>query len=573
MADSIPLSGVLDLTPKAKHPRLWLEVMHEWIVTTDHKKIGLMYIAASLMFMAIGGIEVLLMRIQLARPESTFLAPEHFNELFTLHGTTMIFFVAMPILFGFGNYFVPLMIGARDMAFPRLNAFSFWIFLFGAMLLYYSLLGGEGLYGGSGIPDQGWFAYAPLTSVAFSKSHAADYWALGILISGIGTIGTALNIVATTLCMRCKGMKLNRMPLFVWLMLVTSAMAVAAIPPLSAAQIMLLIDRFLGGHFFDTQAGGSAVLWAHFFWIFGHPEVYILIMPAFAFMNEIIPVFSRKAIFGYPAMVAASVGIAFVSFTVWAHHMFTVGMGAAANTAFVLSSMIIAVPTGIKIFNWLATMWGGKIHFTVPMLFCTAFLFQFTLAGLTGIMLAVAPFNWQLHNSYFVIAHFHYVIIGGILFALFGAFYYWFPKMTGRMMSETLGKWHFWLFVLGFHLTFDFMHIVGLLGMPREIYTYEPGHHWAVWNTIVTIGAFVQAIAVIIFLVNLVRSHFKGELAGNDPWDAWTLEWATTSPPPSYNFAEEPMVRSRRPLWDLKHPEDPDWQYEVETENRMAAQQ
>ena len=572
MADSIPLSGVLDLTPKEKHPRLWLEVMHEWIVTTDHKKIGLMYIASSLMFFLIGGIEILLIRIQLARPESTFLSPEQFNQIFTLHGTAMIFFVAMPILFGFGNYLVPLMIGARDMAFPRLNAFSFWIFLFGAMLLYYSLLGGKGLYGGSGIPDQGWFAYAPLTSVAFSKGHAADYWALGIFISGIGTIGTALNIVATTICMRCKGMKMNRMPLFVWLMLVTSVMAIGAIPPLSAAQIMLLIDRFLGAHFFDTQAGGSAVLWAHFFWIFGHPEVYILVMPAFGFVNEIIPVFSRKAIFGYPAMVAASVGIGFISFTVWAHHMFTVGMGAAANTAFVLSTMIIAVPTGIKIFNWLATMWGGKIHFTVPMLFCTAFLFQFTLAGLTGIMLSVAPFDWQLHNSYFVVAHFHYVIVGGILFAVFAAFYYWFPKITGRMMSERLGKWQFWLFVLGFHMTFDFMHIVGLLGMPREIYTYEPGHHWATWNMVVTVGAIIQAIAVLIFVYNLVRSHFYGELAGNDPWDAWTLEWATTSPPPSYNFAEDPMVRSRRPLWDLKHPEDPDWKYEFETENRLAAE-
>jgi cytochrome c oxidase subunit I len=572
MADSIPLSGVIDLTPKEKHPRLWLEVMHEWIVTTDHKKIGLMYIAASLLFLLVGGVEILLIRIQLAKPESTFLSPDQFNQLFTLHGTTMIFFVAMPILFGFGNYLVPLMIGARDMAFPRLNAFSFWIFLFGALLLYYSLLGGKGLYGGSGIPDQGWFAYAPLTSIAFSKSHAADYWALGIFVSGIGTIGTALNIVATTLCMRCKGMKLNRMPLFVWLMTVTSVMALGGIPPLSAAQIMLLLDRFLGAHFFDTQAGGSAVLWAHFFWIFGHPEVYILVMPAFGFVNEIIPVFSRKAIFGYPAMVAASVGIGFISFTVWAHHMFTVGMSAAANTAFVLSTMIIAVPTGIKIFNWLATMWGGKIHFTVPMMFCTAFLFQFTLAGLTGIMLSVAPFNWQLHNSYFVVAHFHYVIVGGILFALFAAFYYWFPKITGRMMSETLGKWHFWLFVLGFQMTFDFMHIVGLLGMPREIYTYEPGHHWAVWNVIMTVGAFIQAIAVLIFVYNLVRSHFFGELAGNDPWDAWTLEWATTSPPPSYNFAEDPMVRSRRPLWDLKHPEDPDWQYEFESENKLAAQ-
>ncbi|MFZ0519130.1 MAG: cytochrome c oxidase subunit I [Acidobacteriaceae bacterium] len=572
MADSIPLSGVLDLTPKEKHPRLWLEVMHDWIVTTDHKKIGLMYIAASLMFLLVGGVEILLIRIQLAKPESTFLSPEQFNQLFTLHGTTMIFFVAMPILFGFGNYLVPLMIGARDMAFPRLNAFSFWIFLFGALLLYYSLLGGKGLYGGGGIPDQGWFAYAPLTSVAFSKSHAADYWALGIFVSGIGTIGTALNIVTTTVCMRCKGMKLSRMPLFVWLMTITSIMALGGIPPLSAAQIMLLLDRFLGAHFFDTQAGGSAVLWAHFFWIFGHPEVYILVMPAFGFVNEIIPVFSRKAIFGYPAMVAASVGIGFISFTVWAHHMFTVGMSAAANTAFVLSTMIIAVPTGIKIFNWLATMWGGKIHFTVPMLFCTAFLFQFTLAGLTGIMLAVAPFDWQLHNSYFVVAHFHYVIVGGILFALFAAFYYWFPKITGRMMSERLGKWHFWLFVLGFQMTFDFMHIVGLLGMPREIYTYEPGHHWATWNLIMTVGAFIQAIAILIFVYNLVRSHFYGELAGNDPWDAWTLEWATTSPPPSYNFAEDPMVRSRRPLWDLKHPEDPDWEYEFDTENRLAAQ-
>jgi cytochrome c oxidase subunit I len=572
MAESIPLSGVLDLTPKDKHPRLWLEVMHEWIVTTDHKKIGLMYIATSLMFLLIGGIEIMLIRIQLARPEAGFLSPEHFNQLFTLHGTTMIFFVAMPILFGFGNYLVPLMIGARDMAFPRLNAFSFWIFLFGALLLYYSLVGGTGLYGGSGIPDQGWFAYAPLTSKTFSRSHAADYWALGIFVSGIGTIGTALNIVATALCMRCKGMKLNRMPLFVWLMMVTSVMALGAIPPLAAAQIMLLLDRFLGAHFFDTQAGGSAVLWAHFFWIFGHPEVYILVMPAFGFVNEIIPVFSRKAIFGYPAMVAASVGIGFISFTVWAHHMFTVGMSAAANTAFVVSTMIIAVPTGIKIFNWLATMWGGKIHFTVPMLFCTAFLFQFTLAGLTGIMLSVAPFDWQLHNSYFVVAHFHYVIVGGILFALFAAFYYWFPKITGRMMSEELGKWHFWLFVLGFQMTFDFMHIVGLLGMPREIYTYEPGHHWATWNLIVTIGAFIQTIAVLIFVYNLVRSHFYGELAGNDPWDAWTLEWATTSPPPSYNFAEDPMVRSRRPLWDLKHPEDPDWKYEVETEDRAVAE-
>lgn len=570
MADSIPISGTIDLTPGNSSRRLWLEVMHEWIVTVDHKKIGLMYIATALVFLVVGGIEVLLMRIQLAVPDASFLSPETYNQLFTLHGTTMIFLVAMPILFGFANYLVPLMIGARDMAFPRLNAFSYWIYLFGAAFLYYSLIGGKGLYGGSGVPDVGWFAYAPLTEQPFSKGNGSDYWALGIFISSIGTIGTALNIVVTTITMRCRGMKLSRMPLFVWLMLVTGVMALAAIPPLSAAQIMLVLDRYLGAHFFDTQAGGSAVIWAHFFWIFGHPEVYILVLPAFGFANEIIPVFSRKAMFGYPAMVAASVGIGFISFSVWAHHMFTVGMDAAANTAFVFSTMIIAIPTGIKIFNWLATIWGGKVRFTVPMLFCVAFLFQFTLAGLTGIMLSVAPFDWQLHNTYFLIGHFHYVIVGGILFCLFAAFYFWFPKMTGRMMNETLGKWHFWLFVLGFQMTFDFMHVVGVLGMPREIYTYEPGHHWMIWNIVISAGAFIQAVAILIFVYNLIRSHFTGELAGNDPWDAWTLEWATTSPPPSYNFASEPMVRSRRPLWDLKHPEDPDWNYEFDSQKEMA---
>jgi cytochrome c oxidase subunit 1 len=476
----------------------------------------------------------------------------------------------MTIIFGFGNYLVPLMIGARDMAFPRLNAFSFWLTAFGGLLLYYSFIGGFGLYGMGAAPDVGWWAYAPLTAKAFSPGHATDYWALSLIVMGFGTLGTAINIIATTLSMRCRGMTLLRMPLFVWLMLVVSGLTLVTITPLTAAQIMLTIDRYLGGHFFDTQAGGSAVIWAHFFWIFGHPEVYILVLPAFGFANEIIPVFSRKAIFGYPAMVAASVGIGFISFSVWAHHMFTVGMDAGANTAFVLSTMIIAIPTGIKIFNWLATMWGGKIRFDVPMLFCTAFLFQFTLAGLTGIMLSVAPFDWQLHNSYFLIAHFHYVIVGAILFCLFSAFYYWFPKMTGRMMDQTLGKWHFWLFVIGFHMTFDFMHLVGLLGMPREVYTYEPGHHWMIWNLIVSAGAFLQGIAVLIFLYNLVRSHFNGKLAGNDPWDAWTLEWATTSPPPSYNFASEPTVRSRRPLWDLKHPEDPDWNYEFDSQNEMA---
>ena len=335
-----------------------------------------------------------------------------------------------------------------------------------------------------------------------------------------------------------------------------------AIGPLTAAQIMLLLDRYLGAHFFDTQAGGSAVLWMHFFWIFGHPEVYILVIPAFAFASEIIPVFSRKAIFGYPIMVAATLAIGFISISVWAHHMFTVGMSSNANTFFVLSTMAIAVPTGIKIFNWLATMWGGKILFKTPMLFCIAFLFQFLIAGLTGVMMSSAPFDWQLGNSYFVVAHFHYVIVGGILFALFAAFYYWFPKMSGKLYSESLGKLHFVLFAIGFHLTFDFMHIPGLLGMPRRIYTYEPGRGWEIWNLLSTIGVAFQAAGVLVFAVNLLWSYLKGKSAGSDPWDAWTLEWSTSSPPPSYNFAVIPAVQSRRPLWDLKHPEDPDWRYE-----------
>jgi cytochrome c oxidase subunit I len=536
--------------------------LHEWIATVDHKRLGILYVLYALVFLMVGGVEATVMRVQLIRPHNDFVSPQVFNRMFTMHGTTMIFFVAMPLVFGFGNYLVPLMIGARDMAFPRLNAFSFWMTALGGLFLYFSFLGGDGLYGAGSAPDVGWFAYAPLTAKTFSVGHSTDFWTLSLLSSGIGSIGTAINLIATILCMRCPGMTLGKMPLLVWLNLVMAGLVILAVSPLSAAQLMLLVDRYLGGHFFDTQAGGSAVIWMHFFWIFGHPEVYVLVLPAFAFASEIIPVFSRKAIFGYPVMVLATIAIGFIGMSVWAHHMFTVGMSAGANTFFVLSTMAIAVPTGIKIFNWLATMWGGKIRYATPMLFCVAFLFQFLIAGLTGVTLAVAPLDWQLSNSYYVVAHFHYVIVGGILFTSFAAFYYWYPKVTGRMCDEMLGKLHFWLFFIGFHLTFDFMHIPGILGMPRRIYTYEPGRGWDIWNLIVSVGVVFQAAGVLVFAGNLIWSYFRGRSAGNDPWDAWTLEWSTSSPPAAYNYAVIPTVRSRRPLWDLKHPEDPDWRYE-----------
>jgi cytochrome c oxidase subunit I len=542
--------------------RPWVETLHGWVTTVDHKRLGILYILYALLFLAVAGSEAMIIRIQLMYPHSSFVSPQVFNRIFTMHGTTMVFFVGIPVLFGLANYLVPLMIGARDMAFPRLNAFSFWLTALGGFLLYFSFLGGSGLYGAGNAPDVGWWAYAPLTSRAFSPGHSSDYWTIALLVAGFGSIGTAINIIATILSMRCPGMKLSRMPLFAWLNLVVSGMVLITITPLSAAQIMLCVDRYLGGHFFDTQAGGSATLWMHFFWIFGHPEVYILIIPAFAVLSEVIPVFSRKPMFGYPVMVGATIAIGFISMSVWAHHMFSIGMSSYGNTFFVLTTMAIAVPTGIKIFNWIGTMWGGRILLKTPMLFCIGFLFNFLIAGLTGIMLGSAVFNWQLTGSYFVVAHFHYTLSGSFLFGIFAGFYYWYPKITGRMLSERLGKLHFWLFFIGFHLCFDLMHIPGILGMPRRIYTYESGRGWDTLNLLVSIGAFIQGIATLIFVANLIISYFKGAKAGNDPWDAWTLEWSVSSPPPPYNFAVIPTVASRRPLWDLKHPEDPDSRYE-----------
>ncbi len=511
-----------------------IERLHDLVVTVDHKKLGLMYIGTALVFLIVAGLMASAIRLQLAIPNNDLIPPDVFNRLFTMHGTAMVFLVGMPILAGLGNYLVPLMIGARDMAFPRLNAFGYWMFLFGGLLLFFSYLGAPGLSGHGSAPDVGWFAYAPLTGRAFSRGHSTDYWILSLLLTSVGSTVSAVNVIATAFTMRCQGMTLMRIPLFVWMMIVTNFMILLALPTLSAAQIMLLIDRYLGGHFFDTQAGGSAVLWQHFFWIFGHPEVYILIIPGFACLSEIIPVFSRKPIFGYPAMVGATTMIAIISFGVWAHHMFTVGMTSVGNTFFAISTMLISVPTGIKIFNWLATMYGGKIRLDLPMIFCLGFLFQFLIAGL----------------------------IGGLLYAIFASFYYWYPKAFGRMLNRRLGLLHFWLFTIGFHMTFDTMHVPGLLGMPRRIYTYDAGRGWETLNFIISVGALFQAAGLLCLVVNLLRSWKKGEVAGDDPWDAWTLEWSTTSPPPEYNFEIAPVVRSRRPLWDLKHPEDPDWKYD-----------
>lgn len=520
----------------------------KWVSSVDHKVIGVMYMLATLMFFLFGGIEALIMRYQLAWPENTFVSPETYDQLFTLHGTTMIFLVVVPLLIGIGTYILPLQIGARDMAFPRLNAMSFWLFLFGGILLYCSILVGNS-------PDAGWFAYAPLSEKPYSSLRGMSFWCVGLLTVGVGTVASGINLIVTGATLRAPGMKLNRLPLFSWMTLVNAFVIIGALPALNASQVMLLIDRQLHGRFFSPGAGGSPILWQHFFWNFGHPEVYIMVIPAWGMISETIPVFSRKPIFGYTFVAASTVAIGLLSFWVWGHHMFAVGLGHWPDLFFAATSAMIAVPTGVKIFAWIGTMWGGSIRFTTSMLFAVAFLIQFTMGGVTGVMFAIVPMDWQLTDTYFVVAHFHYVLFGGTIFGVFSGLYYWFPKITGRMLSERLGKWHFWLTVIGFNLTFMVQHVVGALGMPRRVWTYPNLPHWAVLNLISSIGAAVLGISVLVFLYDVYWSRKHGEVAGPNPWNAWTLEWATTSPPPEYNFREVPPVHGRRPLWDLQHPE------------------
>jgi cytochrome c oxidase subunit 1/cytochrome c oxidase subunit I+III len=518
-----------------------------WIATVDHKRIGILYLIFALIFFVIGGVEALVMRLQLAVPNNTLVPPDTYNALFTMHGTTMIFLVAMPALFGLANYFVPLMIGARDMAFPRLNSFSVWMLPFGGALLYFCIF--------TGPPEVGWFAYAPLSETAYASSPGVDYWALALLVLGIGSVATGINLIATIFCLRAPGMTMRRVPLFVWINLVTSFIVIFALPVLNAALVMLLMDRQLGTHFFMARAGGSPILWQHLFWAFGHPEVYILALPAFAIVSEIIPVFSRKPIFGYEFVAASSVAIGFLSFGVWAHHMFTVGLGRVADIFFTVASMLIAIPTGVKVLNWSATMVGGRIRLKVPMLYCIAFLIQFTIGGLSGITHAEAALDWQTKNSYFLVAHFHYVAVGGIVFALLGGIHYWFPKMSGRMLSERLGVWTFWFMTVGFNATFLIQHILGFEGMPRRVYTYPDFPGWEWMNLLSTCGACLMGVGALMLVANLAWSLARGKPAGDNPWEGWTLEWATSSPPPVHNFESLPPIRSRRPLWDEAHPE------------------
>ena len=527
--------------PRPVHPTgIW-----SWITTIDHKRIGVLYgVTAFLMFFS-GGIEAMLIRTQLARPEQNLITPEIFNQLFTMHATTMIFLGVMPLSAAFFNFVVPLQIGARDVAFPRLNAFSYWTFLGGALLLKISWFTHSA-------PNGGWFGYSPLTGITYNLGHGIDVWILSLQVLGIASLAASFNFIVTILNMRAPGMTFMRMPLFTWMTMVTAILLVLAFPVITVALIELYFDRTFGMNFFNVAAGANPVLWQHLFWVFGHPEVYILILPAMGIVSDVIPVFSRKPLFGYPTIVLAGVVIAFMGWMVWSHHMFTVGLGPVANSVFTVTTMMIAVPTGIKVFNWMGTMWGGSISLKTPMLFAIAFVSMFVIGGISGVMHAIAASDAQQQDTYFIVAHIHYVLFGGAIFAILAGVYYWFPKLTGRMYNEKQGQLHFWLMFIGQNVTFFPMHFTGLNGMPRRIYTYYSGMGWDFWNIVSTGGTVLLAIGFCIFIYNMAVSWRKGEVAGSDPWDGRTLEWSIPSPPPEYNFAEIPHVQDRDDWWEEK---------------------
>ena len=516
-----------------------------WLTTVDHKRIGILYLVTALFFFCWGGLEALVIRAQLAGPNQHLVSAELYNQLFTMHGTTMVFLVIMPLSSAFFNFLIPLQIGARDVAFPRLNAFSYWVFLFGGIVITLPILFGLA-------PNAGWFGYAPLTTMAYASGYNIDYWVIGLQILGVASLAAAFNFITTIINMRAPGMHLMRMPIFTWMSFVVQFLVILAFPVITAALVFLVFDRFFGTNFYTVSAGADPLLWQHLFWVFGHPEVYILILPAFGLVSEVLPTFSRKPLFGYPVMVYSGILIGFLGFGVWAHHMFSVGMGPIADSVFATTTMLIAIPTGVKILNWVSTMWGGQIRFTTSMMFGIALVGMFTIGGISGIMHSSAPADLQQTDTYFVVAHFHYVLVGGAVFGIMAGVYYYFPKMTGRMLSESLGKWNFWLMFIGMNLTFFPMHFSGLYGMPRRVYTYDAGQGWDFYNLLASIGAAVQALGMIVFLYNMLRSRKQGAIAGNNPWGAPTLEWAIPSPPPDYNFAHIPTVTSRYPLWDQK---------------------
>jgi cytochrome c oxidase subunit 1 len=527
----------------AIHPEktgLW-----SWITTVDHKKIGILYGISAFTFFLIGGLEALLLRIQLGTPDNTFLSPELYNQLFTMHGTTMIFLAVMPLSAMFFNFMIPLQLGARDVAFPRLNAFSYWVFLAGGLVLNSSFLF-------NAAPNAGWFGYANLTSTQYSPGLNIDFWVVGLQILGISSLAAGVNFFTTVVNMRCKGMKLMRMPMFTWMSFITQVLMLLAFPVITVALMLVMFDRFFGSNFFVTARGGDPMLWQHLFWIFGHPEVYILILPSFGIVSEVLPVFSRKPLFGYAAMVFSGIFIAFLGFGVWAHHMFSTGMGPIADTMFSLTTMLIAIPTGVKIFNWLGTVAGGSLQYKTPLYFSLGFIAMFIIGGLSGVMHASPPADLQQTDSYFIVAHFHYVLFGGSIFALTAGAYYWWPKMFGRMLDETVGKIHFWLMLIGFNLTFFPMHFVGLHGMPRRVYTYPAGLGFETLNMIETAGALVLGLSQLVFLYNMIKTARKPRTAPADPWNGATLEWAIPSPPQEFNFPAELEVHGRDPLWEAK---------------------